>query len=277
MKAAEPPNMNMALNTKLRVYPISAESPDPRPLTETNKRRIERVRDKNYMLREQFMGREKWHRPPSKGEKPFTYKHLPAWWSDEVHGLDGKNLTVSTKLHTVMPLAGIKKALAGLRMSLASLPWADGRPVLDNERRIRGEVQDMEVWMRNHVLRIVEAIYDRAKAPALTPKMDTGLHLMVPIQKFDEMENLVDVYIKKTVRQADALALWEKSDRFPAWSNSKEALAMESARGYLLLRPKEVLVAHAAAFFMKYAYDKDGLLPYDVFINSLFTSPARML
>lgn len=306
MKKDETPDMLMVLNTKYRVYPIPAEAPDPRPLTETNKRRIERVREKNYMLREQFMGREKWHRPPSKGEKPFTYKHLPAWWSDEVHGLDGKNMTVPTKLHTVMPLAGIRKALAGLRMSLASLPWADGRPVLDNERRIRGEVQDMEVWMRNHVLRIVEAIYDRAKAPAVTPKMvlfrafqradvtqtgdvtvqefcdvwnspDTGLHLMIPIQKFDEMENLVDVKIKKTVKQADALALWEKSDRFPAWPNSEEAMAMESSRGYPLLRPKEVLIAHAAAFFMKYAYDKDGLLPYDVFINSLFTSPARML
>jgi hypothetical protein len=35
----------------------------------------------------------------------------------------------------------------------------------------------------------------------------------------------------------------------------------------LLLRPKEVLVAHAAALFFKDGFDKDGLLPYEVWNN----------
>ena len=43
------------------------------------------------------------------------------------------------------------------------------------------------------------------------------------------------------------------------------------------LRAQEVLVAHAAAIFMKCGYDQDGLLPYDVFCSVLFTGPNRLL
>eukprot|EP00959_Pyramimonas_sp_CCMP1952_P049389 1031729-Pyramimonas_sp.AAC.1 len=56
------------ISTQKRTYPVGVEGPEPRPMSETNKRRVDRVRNKNYMLREQFMGREKAEREPSKGE-----------------------------------------------------------------------------------------------------------------------------------------------------------------------------------------------------------------
>lgn len=33
----------------------------------------------------------------------------------------------------------------------------------------------------------------------------------------------------------------------------------------------------AAAIFVKYGFDVDGLLPYDVFVNALTSAPARLL
>ena len=39
----------------------------------------------------------------------------------------------------------------------------------------------------------------------------------------------------------------------------------------------EVTRAHAAALFLRYGYDSDGLMPYAVFANALTTGPARLL
>jgi hypothetical protein len=43
------------------------------------------------------------------------------------------------------------------------------------------------------------------------------------------------------------------------------AAALDLSRyGRTLLRPKKVLEAHAAALFIRYGYDRDGLMPYEV-------------
>ena len=73
--------------------------------------------------------------------------------------------------------------------------------------------------------------------------------------------------------------LWQTGENYPQWGPGPEfdeAIDL-SKRGKLLLRPKKVLEAHAAALFIKFGYDKDGLLPYEVFANSLFTTPGRLL
>ena len=69
------------ISTQKRTYAVGVEMPEPRPMSETNKRRVERVRNKNYMLREQFMGRENPEREASKGEKLEKVKPLPPYWS----------------------------------------------------------------------------------------------------------------------------------------------------------------------------------------------------
>jgi hypothetical protein len=38
-----------------------------------------------------------------------------------------------------------------------------------------------------------------------------------------------------------------------------------------------VTQAAAAAIFVKYGYDRDGYMPYDVFINALLSAPSRLL
>lgn len=82
--------------------------------------------------------REQHERPASKGEKPLVYKPLPPYWSSKVHGEPGAHVDAPPpELHTEVSLTGIKRSLSMLRHSLSSIPWADGKPVDDPERRIR--------------------------------------------------------------------------------------------------------------------------------------------
>ena len=125
-----------------------------------------------------------------------------------------------------------------LRLTLSKLPWADGRPVQDPERRIRGEIQDMEVWMRDHLTAMSERIYGTARAPAVSGKElllrhfrraditrtgdvtvqefadvwnnpEIGLRLMVPVLTKDiDTGNMVSVKVKATLKLNEALDLW---------------------------------------------------------------------
>jgi len=89
-----------------------------------------------------------------------------------------------------------------------------------------------------------------------------------------------DVRLKRSVPTGEALKRWRACPAFPLWGGDPTLAELEEPdpkKGKPLLRPKEVLVAHAAAIFMKCGYDEDGLLPYDVFCNVLFTGPNRLL
>ena len=77
---------------------------------------------------------------------------------------------------------------------------------------------------------------------------------------------MVDVYIKKEFSMDAVVEMWRLNNC--QWNKKAEQLArMEAeggkAEGRLLLRPKRVLEAHAAALFLKYGFDKDGLMPYE--------------
>jgi hypothetical protein len=56
-----------------------------------------------------------------------------------------------------------------LRLTLSKLPWADGRPVQDPERRIRGELADMEVGSLNSARHVINLIVN----PRFSSKLPT--------------------------------------------------------------------------------------------------------
>jgi len=213
--------------------------------------------------------------------------------------------------HTTKPPAikAIQKSLMDLRLTLSKLPWADGRPVQDPERRIRGELADMEVWMRDHLNAMAAQVCARSQAPAVYGKdlilrafrraditrtgdctvqefadvwnnPETGLRLMVPVLMRDEESgNMVNVQVRTEMKVVDALNLWQTGTNYPQWGPGEkfDAAVDMSRRGRTLLRPKKCLEAHAAALFIRYGYDRDGLMPYEVFANALFTTPGRLL
>lgn len=114
---------------------------------------------------------------------------------------------------------------------------------------------------------------------------EEGLHLMVPIQKKDEESNqMVDVKLNiqgmpapggKGMMPIDprmAAERWRLNNcvwdsTLKQFAELEETNPIEMPRARLLLRPKKVLEAHAAALFLKYGFDKDGLMPYEVFVK----------
>lgn len=179
--------------------------------------------------------------------------------------------------------------------------------------------------MRDHLIRKADYIYRTVHAPAISPKQlllisfqrrdayktgdvtvaefadvwnnpsKEGLHLMVPIQKFDASQNqMVDVRLSTQgiavpdPKSPDGFQFFPVDPRMAAerwrlnsckWDSSiKQFAELEElnpakvSESRLLLRPKKVLEAHAAALFLKYGFDRDGLLPYEVFVKcaSLF-------
>ena len=308
--ASEPEGNPNQIETKVRVYPNYPPDAPRRPMSATNVARVARVKEKKRLLDQQFLGRPNIGFPRThvfKGLKPERAVSLPAWWSKEVHGEAGKDVPMPR--HTTKPPAikAIKKSLMDLRMTLSKLPWADGRPVQDPERRIRGELADMEMWMRDHLNTMAAQVCARSQAPAVYGKdlllrafrraditrtgdvtvqefadvwnnPETGLRLMVPVQtKDEESGNMVNVKVKADMKVADALDLWQTGTNYPQWGPGEIQRSLGSFEaGGRCCRPRSVGGARRA-LFIRYGYDRDGLMPYEVFANALFTTPGRLL
>lgn len=210
----------------------------------------------------------------------------------------------------------VRTSLEVVRESLGGFAWHDGRPVLDSERRIRAEVLEIEDEMRHSIERHAAAANASAQAPAMSAKFwlmrrfklrdHRGLgNISVP--EFCEVWNEPVKWDDAAASRA-ASGLPQPSERLlmrrvkvqdPAtgeWICGEIATDYKTGKEVVKRSPpgKEKLAfytsvdergnvhvgcteAHAAAIFVKYGYDVDGYLPYDVFCNTLFTKPARLL
>lgn len=229
--------------------------------------------------------------------------------------LNGTAKSTSGQATSSPEVVHVRDSLERLRWTLSKLPWLDGRPVMKPERRIRVEVAETEAYMAEHMRRKANAKLQANNAPVEPAKnmllnafkrMEDERHggdklgktgdvtirefayvwnsigLLAPVRKKDSSGQLMRVRIRNDVDPSDALSSWRQCDSYPLWdSDTNESLAELEAtskghRGKQLLAPKRVTEAHAAALFLKHGYDKEGLMPYDVFVNALLTPPAHL-
>ena len=210
----------------------------------------------------------------------------------------------------------VRTSLEVVRESLGGFAWHDGRSVVDTERRIRSEVLDLEEEMRQSIERHAAAANAAAQAPAMSAKFflmrrfklrDVRGLGNVSVPEFCELWN-EPVKWDDAAAAREASGLPQVSGRLlmrrvrvqdpvtQEWICGEIATDYKTGREIVKRAPpgKEKLAfytsvdeqgnvhvgcteAHAAAIFVKYGYDVDGLLPYDVFCNTLFTKPARLL
>lgn len=235
------------------------------------------------------------------------------YWSKAVHGEPGQFIDEKCTTHDA-EVNHIRNTLERLRWALSKLPWLDGRPVRAPEQRIRVEVAETEAFMSEHVRRMSWEALKKNQAPSDPAKRilkrafmryeqrrhnneKLGLTGDVTVKEFTEVWNELGlkapvlrqckdkhferVRIKRDVSDSEALSRWRNSEHYPLWDSERdEDLAeLEPEKGEPfreLLAPKRVTEAHAAAIFLKYGYDRDGLMPYDVFCNALLTPPAHL-
>ncbi|MEW5318145.1 MAG: hypothetical protein WDW38_009391 [Sanguina aurantia] len=132
---------------------------------------------------------------------------------------------------------------------------------------MRLALQKIENWMRRHLKYLSEAECARAHAPAAFAKdilrrafwkVDPARTGTVSIQQFLQVWQNV-------------LCLIEYSDQVQRGANHKELVSLKPGARIMLDRNM------AAGLFVKYGFDKEGLLPYVVFVQSLCSTPARLL
>ena len=142
-------------------------------------------------------------------------------------------------------------------------PWTQAvKPEYDRElwrqnkeRVITMALQDVERAMLQHVRRRVEDRCRKARAP-FTNDRDVLRRVF----------RLVDSDRTGRVSLQQFLQVWQNvlhlKRRDPATGQDRPMIISRNA---------------AAAIFVKYGFDAEGLLPYDIFINALTLSPARLL
>ncbi|GFR50670.1 hypothetical protein Agub_g12921 [Astrephomene gubernaculifera] len=130
---------------------------------------------------------------------------------------------------------------------------------------------ELEYLMRRHLKFMSERQCSAARAPAALEKdilrqafwrVDPGRSGAVSVQQFLQVwQNLL--------RLMEYEDVWVKGKDFKGRTRHQQ-----------VLKPKRTLLLDrnmAAALFVKYGFDKDGLMPYIVFINALCETPARLL
>ena len=278
--------------TYRRASPLPQTPPPGKPQSAAVVARLARAEKKRQELNSLYVDRD-----PARAA---AGQEAPPWWSEKVHGKTGESLMESqlgpkSKPAEDEPL-NVRSSLEVLRSSLGTLPWSDGRPVLDPNRRMRVEVSEVEEEMREHLWRYCTAVrkkykspciseyqyltkvfsdYDKAKMPKLEGQAKVETTGDVSVREFlDIWNNEIRLYRRQKLRDPESGIL--VCAKIVTDENGKEVFEKPS-RGEEVLLPFKLTEAHGAAIFCKYGYNKDGLMPYDVFCRSIFTPPARKL
>ena len=278
--------------TYRRAYPLPRTPPPGKPQSAEVVARLARAEKKRQELTSLYVDRD-----PARAA---AGQEAPPWWSEKVHGKTGESLMESqlgpkSKPAEDEPL-NVRSSLEVLRSSLGTLPWSDGRPVLDPNRRMRVEVSEVEEEMREHLWRYCTAVrkkykspciseyqyltkvfsdYDKAKMPKLEGQAKVETTGDVSVREFlDIWNDEIRLYRRQKLRDPESGIL--VCAKIVTDENGKEVFE-RAGRGEEVLLPFKLTEAHGAAIFCKYGYNKDGLMPYDVFCRSIFTPPARKL
>ncbi|KAG2496899.1 hypothetical protein HYH03_004906 [Edaphochlamys debaryana] len=147
--------------------------------------------------------------------------------------------------------------------------WNGGGAQRDMLMRLA--TQELEYMMRRHLKYMSDRECHAARAPAALEKdilrqafwrVDPQKTGSVSIQQFLQVWQNI-------------LRLMEYED---SWVKTKDAKG--KTRQEQVLKPLRVVLLDrnmAAAVFVKYGFDKDGLMPYVVYINALCETPSRLL
>ncbi|KAG2428966.1 hypothetical protein HXX76_011210 [Chlamydomonas incerta] len=222
--------------------------------------------------------RERATQPLSDADREYLLQKLTPYQRIHAlyHCLD-KNPATSLKEWIPWPMAILNRAtLHAQRVGLKPPPakydledWKGGPAQVDMLMRLA--TTELEYMMRRHLKFMSDRECNSARAPAALEKdilrhafwrVDPQRTGAVSIQQFLQVwQNL--------------LRLMEYDD---VWVKKKDAHG--KTKHTQVLQPKRLVLLDrnmAAALFVKHGFDKDGLMPYVVFINALCSTPARLL
>ncbi|CAG9465779.1 unnamed protein product [Pedinophyceae sp. YPF-701] len=156
------------------------------------------------------------------------------------------------------------------------IPWTQEiDPILDGtewfkdrERTIRLAVQRLEQMMLAHVGFETEARCKAARAPFTNAKDLLTRQFII-----------VDPHNTGRISVQQFLQVWQNNLRLREYEERWEQNPVTKRSSRTLIPGRRLILSRgaAAALFVKYGFDKDGLLPYKVFVNAICSTPARLL